>query len=79
MASISKKETKETTFRKDGSVSEETFTSVEISDEVVSVSVEKNTFFADEDEEEQWFKKQKEDEEEDDSIDVYMLDDDKSW
>ena len=79
MKTISKKETRETTLRIDGSVLEETLTSVEVNEDVVSVTVEKNTFFADEEEEEEWFQKQKSNDEEDDSIDVYMMDDDKSW
>jgi hypothetical protein len=52
---------------------------VEVGDEGVNIVIEKQTFFT-EDEDEEWFdNKKKEGDTEDDSIDVYMLDDDKSW
>jgi hypothetical protein len=67
------------TQTEDGTV-EETFTKVEVTEDAeTSPLIEKHTFFLDDEtEEEEWFKKSKEDEE-DDSVDIYMLDDDKSW
>ncbi len=38
----------------------------------------KQTFFT-EDEEEEWFEKNKQDEEAEEVIDIYFMDDDKSW
>jgi hypothetical protein len=51
---------------------------IEVGDEGVNIVIEKQTFFT-EDEDEEWFDNKKKEEAEDDSIDVYMLDDDKSW
>lgn len=80
MARVIKKTVKTTITQTEGSTVEETFTKVEVTEDAeVNPLIEKHTFFLDDEtEEEEWFKKSKEDEE-DDSVDIYMLDDDKSW
>jgi hypothetical protein len=74
------KKTIQTTITQTGnSIVEETTTKVEISEDAEPVQIEKQTFFLDdEDEVDTWFQKNKTDDE-DDSVDIYILDDDKSW
>lgn len=81
MPRIIKKTTQTTITQKKGSVVEETVTKVEITDEPENQIIEKQTFFLDdEDEIDAWFNKTKGDEDgDDDSVDIYILDDDKSW
>jgi hypothetical protein len=70
---------KSVTQNKYGTV-EEIFTKIQVSEDAEGhPPIEKHTFFLDDEiEEEEWFNKAKEDDE-DDSVDIYMLDDDKSW
>lgn len=79
MPRVIKKTTKTTITQSEGSLVEETVTKVEITDESEPTQIEKHTFFLDdEDETDAWFNKEKGDDE-DDSVDIYILDDDKSW
>jgi hypothetical protein len=78
MPRMIKKTIQKTVTESDGQIIEKSITRVEITEEVEPTQVEKHTFFLDnEDEEEEWFKKVAE--EDDDSVDIYILDDDKSW
>lgn len=78
MARVIKKTIQKTITSEEGKVVEQSITRVEITEDAEPVQVEKHTFFLDnEDEEEEWFKKAGE--EDDDSVDIYILDDDKSW
>lgn len=78
MPRVIKKTIQKTVTETDGQIIEKSITRVEITEEVEPAQVEKHTFFLDnEDEDEEWFKKVAE--EDDDSVDIYILDDDKSW
>ena len=78
MPRIIKKTTSTTITQNGGNIVEETVTKVEITEEAEPTQIEKQTFFLDdEDEADLWFNKSKNDE--DDSVDIYILDDDKSW
>lgn len=78
MPRVIKKTIQKTVTETNGQIVEKSITRVEITEDGESTQVEKHTFFLDnEDEEEEWFKKTNEDD--DDSVDIYILDDDKSW
>lgn len=80
MARVIKKTIQKTITSEEGKVVEQSFTKVEITEDVEPAQVEKHTFFLDsEEEEEEWFKKNGEEEDEEGSVDIYILDDDKSW
>lgn len=79
MARVIKKTTSTTITQNKNSITEETVTKVEITEEGEPAVVEKHTFFLDDEEDaDHWFQKGKNDDE-DDSVDIYILDDDKSW
>ena len=79
MPRVIKKTIQKTVTETEGQIVEKSITRVEITEDIEPTQIEKHTFFLDnEDDEDEWFKKISE-EDDDSSVDIYILDDDKSW